>query len=199
MKKRRYTLKKRAESRDDTRARIVDAMIRVHQEMGPRNATVSAIAERAGVQRLTVYRHFPDDASLFEACTSTWLERNPPPELEALARVADAPSRTREGLEALYRYYRDTRQMWSVSYRDADLVPALQRPMSGFEDYLKVFRETLLRGWPLRGRRRDGLSATLALALRFHTWETLNGQGLGDAAMAALVTGWVEGLRGGAE
>lgn len=191
MGERRYTLRKRARRQEETRARIVDAMIDVHEELGPRNATVSAIAERAGVQRLTVYRHFPDDESLFAACTATWLARNPPPDISDLARQADARTRTREGLKALYRYYRGTCRMWAVSYRDVSLVPALQGPMSEFEDYLDGLGKTLTRGWRVRGRARGALCATFALALRFHTWETLDARGLSDVAMTDLVMGWL--------
>lgn len=196
MEKRKYTLRKRAERQEDTRSRIVEAMIAVHEEMGPRDATVSAVAERAGVQRLTVYRHFPDDDSLFQACTAAWLERNPPPDAAALARVADPVARTHEGLGALYRYYRGTRRMWAVSYRDVEQVRALQPAMTEFERYLDGVRATLLRGWPVRGRRRDELFVTLGLALRFRTWENLDAQGLDDPAMAALVMGWIACLRG---
>jgi AcrR family transcriptional regulator len=195
MEKRKYTLRKRAERQEDTRARIVEAMIAVHEELGPRDATVSAIAERAGVQRLTVYRHFPDDESLFAACTAAWSERHPPPDPADLAKVPDAFARTRQGLESLYRYYRGTRRMWAVSYRDVQQVPAIQAYMAEFERYLDGFRDMLLRGWPVRGRRRNELAATLTLALRFRTWESLEAQGLDDGAMAALVMGWLACLR----
>jgi AcrR family transcriptional regulator len=194
MEKRRYTLRKRAEAQEDTRARIVDAIIDVHRDLGPRNATVSAIAERAGVQRLTVYRHFPDDASLFEACTSTWLERNPPPDAASLEGIADPAARTRQGLEALYGYYRRTRRMWAVSYRDMEEVPALEGPMAGFEAGLEDYLQVLLRGWRLRGARRARLADTLALALRFHTLETLAARGLDDSQQAALVMQWLAGV-----
>ena len=197
MEKRRYTLKKRAEAKEDTRARIVDAIIDVHRELGPRNATVSAIAERAGVQRLTVYRHFPDDASLFEACTSTWLERNPPPDAASLEGIADPAARTRRGLEALYGYYRGTRRMWAVSYRDMEEVPALQEPMAGFEAGLEDYLQTLLRGWGLRGARRARVADTLALALRFHTWEALETRVRDDVSKAGLVMEWLAGITGG--
>lgn len=197
MEKRRYTLKKRAEAQEDTRARIVDAIIDVHRELGPRNATVSAIAERAGVQRLTVYRHFPDDASLFEACTSTWLERNPPPDAASLEGIADPAARTQRGLEALYGYYRKTRRMWTVSYRDMEEVPAIQEPMAGFEAGLEDYLQALLRGWRLRGARRARLADTLALALRFHTWEALETRGRDDASKAGLVMEWLASITDG--
>jgi AcrR family transcriptional regulator len=194
MDRRKYTLRKRAAQQDETRLRIVEATMALHEELGPRQTTISAIAERAGVQRLTVYRHFGDEATLFQACTACWLERHPPPPPPPPATMAaapDAPSAeaaTREGLHALYRYYAGTRRMWEVSYRDVDLVPALQGPMQGVADYLAAYRDALAAAWPAQASQ--ALRATLALALRFTTWQALADQGLDDAAMAGLVARW---------
>ena len=54
----------------------------LHQALGPAKTTISAIAERAGVQRLTVYRHFPDERALLSACSSHYVVANPPPDPE---------------------------------------------------------------------------------------------------------------------
>jgi AcrR family transcriptional regulator len=194
MRKRRYTLRKRAQQQEETRARIVAATMALHEEVGPRETTVSAIAERAGVQRLTVYRHFPDEKTLFQACTSCWLERNPPPRLEQLGAEMPSEERSRWALEALYRYYRGTRQMWKRSYRDLEQVPALQGPMQGFEAYLADFRDILLEEWPAALKQDSELAVTITLALRFSTWEVLDTQGLEDTAMAALVYRWLESV-----
>lgn len=191
MDKRKYTLKKRAAQQDETRQRIVEATMALHEELGPRLTTISAIAERAGVQRLTVYRHFGDETALFQACTACWLERHPPPALPAVAakgaRAAEAA--TREGLHALYRYYAGTRRMWEVSYRDVDLVPALHGPMRGVADYLAAYRDALVAAWPAP-QASPALRATLALAVQFATWQALADQGLDDAALAALAARW---------
>jgi len=82
--KRPYQLKKRAMSREETRRKIVEATMHLHEEIGPRATTISAIAERAGVQRLTVYNHFPDETAVFQACTSHWLSLNPPPDTSTI-------------------------------------------------------------------------------------------------------------------
>jgi AcrR family transcriptional regulator len=105
MDRRTYRMTRRAETRDATRARIVEAAMALHEELGPRATTVSAIAERAGVQRLTVYRHFPDDEAMFAACSSSWEERHPMPDI-AEVRGAGRQS-CREGLARLYGYYRE--------------------------------------------------------------------------------------------
>jgi AcrR family transcriptional regulator len=188
---RNYTLKRRAQRQDETRMRILDATVGLHEELGPRNATISAIAERAGVQRLTVYRHFADDTALFAACTAHWLARNPPPD-PAIWRDVRAPAeRLRAALLALYAYYRRTGRMWEVSYRDLADVPALQAPMAAFERYLGALRDDLLARWPAR-QRLPTTQATLAHCLQFATWRSLARQReLDDAAIADLCVGWV--------
>lgn len=186
MKKRKYTLKKRAEGQEETRARIVEAAMALHEELGPRNTTISAVAERAGVQRLTVYRHFADEHALFQACTSGWLAVHPPPPVPAMQGQADEV----EALRALYAYYRDTERMWVVSYRDVDMVTALQAPMQAVGDYLKAYAVALLSAWP-RNRRPAALRAAAALAVQFSTWRTLAMARLPDGAMARLMMNWI--------
>lgn len=190
MKKRKYTLRKRAEQQDETRQRIVEATMALHEEVGPHQTTISAIAERAGVQRLTVYRHFGDDNALFQACTSCWLERNrpPPPPVVATRDARSAEAATRRGLRALYHYYAGTHRMWEMSYRDVALVPPLQRPMNAVADYLAAYGEALVAAWPLSAT--PALRATLNLAVRFSTWQALDAQGLDERSMAALAARW---------
>jgi AcrR family transcriptional regulator len=191
MEKRKYTLRRRAESQEETRARIVEATMALHEELGPRNTTISAVAERAGVQRLTVYRYFPDDAALFHACTSGWLERHPPPPVPAVSCAQDGEA----ALQALYAYFRGTQRMWAASYRDAELVPALHAPMQAVADYLGAYAQALLGAWPARRRTRV-LRAAAALAVHFSTWRTLSEQGLGDDAMARLAASWIAAAAG---
>jgi AcrR family transcriptional regulator len=194
MKKRKYTLKQRATQQQQTRERIVDAAMALHEELGPAETTISAVAERAGVQRLTVYRHFPSEREMFGACSSKWLGLNPPPDTSKIQSAGPA-ERTRAVLLALYRYYQDTEKMWASVYRDLEKVPALSEPMAGFEGYLSAIRKELLADWaPCKSRQ---LRATLGHALRFSTWQSLAGQGLGRAAMADLVCAWVRAAAGG--
>lgn len=188
MKKRKYTLKRRAAQQQRTRERIVDAAMALHENPGPAETTISAVAERAGVQRLTVYRHFANDDELFGACTSKWFALHPPPDAAKIAGP-DAGRRTRDVLLALYRYYRGTEKMWTAAYRDLDKVPALAEPMAGFEGYLAGIAKDLLGAWaPRKGNR---LAATLAHVVRFSTWRSLSAQRLSDAAMADLAAAWV--------
>jgi AcrR family transcriptional regulator len=188
MEKRKYTLKRRAEQQLQTRERIVDAAMRLHEELGPAETTISAVADRAGVQRLTVYRHFASDRELFSACTSKWLAQHPPPDVSGID-ATDAGQLTEAVLLALFRYYRGTAPMWIGAYRDLEKVPALAGPMAEFEDYLGGVKKTLQTAWAPNKSKR--LGATLGHAVRFSTWQSLAQQRLRDTAMAELVTRWI--------
>lgn len=195
MKRRSYTLKKRAESRDATRDRIVAATMALHEELGPKNTTISAVAERAGVQRLTVYRHFPDETALFRACTSQWLVDNPPPDPGQWQSVAGT-ERVRTALVALYGYYRRTRRMWTAAHRDKAEVRALRQPMKKFHDYLAAIAADLAGGVGATAPRRDEIALTLHHAVQFETWHSLSSRGAGDESIADLVVAWLSALTG---
>lgn len=189
--KRKYTLRQRAAQQERTRERIVEATMALHEELGPRNTTISAIAERAGVQRLTVYRHFPDEHAVFTACTTRWLELNPPPQ-RALWQNEPAPQeQCRGALAAFYDYYRHTERMWHTAYRDLEAVPALQAPMAEFEAYLDQIRNGLLKGWVLTRLRRRDVAATLCHCLRFTTWRSLDEEGLNNKQKVDLAMRWL--------
>ena len=191
MKKRKYTKTRRAEQQDQTRERIVEATVKLHQELGPANTSIKAIAEEAGVQRLTVYRHFPDDASLFQACTSHWLELNPPPNMAAWAQIDDASECSRAALLAFYRYYRQTEKMWTGAYRDVDKLEALQGAMGQFEAYLDQVRDDLLARWNVKANIKKPLAITLRHCLCFSTWASLKKENLSDKKIADLVLAWI--------
>jgi len=192
VEKRSYTMRKRAESQDETRQRIVEATMHLHEELGPRNTTIMAIAERAGVQRLTVYRHFPTDVDLFNACTSHWGALNPPPDPSRWADIADPVMRSVVALSELYSYFSRTHGMWRVSYRDVGEVAALQAPMAQFAGYLGTVAQVLAAAFPESKRSR--VSPTLHHAATFQTWSTLEAQGLSDPMKAATVSAWLRGL-----
>ena len=102
---RKYEMKRRAERQKETHQRIIEATVELHQTMGPARTTVSAIAEKAGVQRHTYYAHFPELKDLYHACTAHYLERNPLPEPISWAEVADHEERLRRALSEVYAYY----------------------------------------------------------------------------------------------
>jgi AcrR family transcriptional regulator len=194
MSKRKYTKTRRAEQQDETRARIVDATVKLHESLGPAQTSIMAIAEAAGVQRLTVYRHFPDDASLFEACSTRYLELHPPPQPAAWADIERPGERSRTALSAFYRYYRQTEPMWRAAYRDVDQVAAMQAPMGRFEAYLDQLSDDLVQAWPTTPAARKSLKLTLRHALRFTTWQSLKNARLKDKQIVELVQGWLAGI-----
>jgi AcrR family transcriptional regulator len=194
MSTRKYTKTRRAEQQDETRARIVEAAVKLHEALGPAQTSIMAIAAAAGVQRLTVYRHFPDDASLFEACTTHYLGMHPPPQPAAWSDVEPPGERSYAALLAVYRYYRQTERMWRVAYRDVDQVAALQAPMDRFEAYLDQVTDDLVQAWHARQAAEKPLQLTLRHALRFTTWQSLQHARLNDRQIAELVRSWLAGI-----
>ena len=194
MKKRKYNKSLRAEQQDETRERIIEALMELHEELGPANTSIKAIAEKAGVQRLTVYRHFPDEVSMFQACTSQWLELHPPPNMEEWAEVENASERSCTAVLAFYRYYRQTEKMWNASYRDLDKVEALHAPMAQFEAYIDQVCDDLVKVWKQTRNTKKQLQVTLRHSLRFSTWLSFNNAGLKDEKMVELVEAWIAGI-----
>lgn len=190
MNSRPYRMGKRLDDVDETRRRIVEAAVELHGSVGPKETTISAIAERAGVQRSTVYRHFPDDEALFGACTGHWMARHPWPDPEAWRTIGDPAERLAHGLGQLYAFYAEGRDMIANSLRDVEVMPAFVG--AAMAARLAAMRRALAAGWKLRGRRRVLLDAAVAHAVDFRSWESLTGAGLtpADAArlMARMVT-----------
>jgi AcrR family transcriptional regulator len=181
-------MSRRADSVEETRRRIVEAAVALHGTAGPARTTISAVAEQAGVGRLTVYRHFADDHELFRACTSHWLALNPFPDPTAWSAIADPETRLRRALTELYSWYRETGAMMGNFVRDAPLVPALRERLEEWEAYLDAARRALAPGLGA-GRRSTTLQlAALAHALDFHAWASLARHGLDDAAAADLMS-----------
>lgn len=185
---RKYELKERAESLNATRERIVEATVELHDSLGPARTTISAIAERAGVQRLTVYRHFPDERSLFRACSGHWTARNPKPDPASWAAVDDPEERLRIALTAIYAFYRATEGMTGNILRDLPDSPVLQEVAVPFIEYWQTVREVLDRGWKARGSKRGRLRAVIGHAVEFETWRSLTRrEGLDDADAVELM------------
>jgi AcrR family transcriptional regulator len=179
-KKRKYEMKKRAELQRETRRRIVEATVELHRTQGPANTTISEIAQRAGVNRLTVYNHFPDITDLLRACSRSWTERHPAPDPTPWAQIRDPEARLRTVLTEVYGYYARTEPMRANVLRDAETMPALAALLEGtVVPYLEAVRELLAEGWEVSGEGRRRLLATLKLAIDFHTWRSLErGSGL---------------------
>jgi AcrR family transcriptional regulator len=179
--KRKYEMKKRAERQRETRRRIVEATVELHRTQGPANTTVSEIAKRAGVNRLTVYNHFPDVSDLLRACLRSWTERHPAPDPTPWAQISEPQDRLRTALRELYGFYAHTEPMRANVLRDAETMPELAALLEGsVVPYLGAVRDLLAEGWEVSENGRKRLLATLKLAIDFHTWRSLEREsGLG--------------------
>jgi AcrR family transcriptional regulator len=194
VEKRRYEKKRRAELEAETRRRITETAVELHGTLGPARTSISAIAERAGVRRSTVYRHFPDEAALFDACSSHWAAANPVPDMTAWQSIEDPDNRLRTALEELYGYYGRTAQMMENLHRDELTVPLIAKRFAGYHGYVAAMRDLMMRGRSVRGRRRNEARAAVGHALAYTTWRSLTSdQGLTDDQAVALMCAMVKG------
>jgi AcrR family transcriptional regulator len=185
---RKYELKQRALSQAETRQRIVDATVDLHRELGPLRTTISAIAERAGVQRLTVYRHFPDDRALFGACSSQWRAAHPMPDPSAWAAIEDPGERLGAALGEIYAWFASTEEMTANVLRDIPESPVLQELTAPLRQYWQAVEDVLVRGWEARGARAERLRAVIGHAIEFGTWRSFTRiHGLEDGDVAELM------------
>jgi AcrR family transcriptional regulator len=185
--RRRYEKRARAAQEQATRERVIDAAIELHREVGPARTTISAIAERAGVRRATVYRHFPDERALMLGCSGTWAERNPVPDPAAWAGIEDPGARVEAALGALYGWYEQAEPMLSAVLRDIEAMPVIAEIEAGRHAYVEAVEDGLVAGWGARGRAATRLRATIGLALDFFAWRTLHERGLGRRDAVAVM------------
>ncbi len=186
--KRRYEKRARAAQEQATRQRIVEAAIELHGSVGPARTTISAIAERAGVRRATVYSHFPDERALFLGCSGAWRERHPVPDPATWSAIADPAARVEAALGALYGWYEEAEPMLSALLRDIEAMPIIAELQAGRQAYLADVEDGLASGWGVRGKAARRLRATIALALDFFTWRTLHERGLGRGEAVAVMS-----------
>ena len=192
--KRPYRMRRRAELEEQTRRRITESTVALHEELGPARTSISAIAARAGVRRSTVYRHFPDEDTLFAACSSHWRAANPPPSPSAWAAIDDPAARAETALRELYAFYGRTQDMYTSLLRDEPLVPIVQRLLRNFHGYLRTIEDILMAGRGVRGRAARRTRAAIGHALAFPTWRSLtHEQGLAEDDAVALMSLLVEG------
>jgi AcrR family transcriptional regulator len=181
---RRYELKRRAEGQHQTRQRIVEAAIELHQTIGPTATTVTDIAQRAHVGRVTVYRHFPDEMTLARACSGQYFERHPAPDVANWEAIKDPDERLRTALGEIYAHHRATEKMVTRVLADGRDHPV----MAPYHAYFQHAVEVLAAPFRARGTRRTLLRAGMALAVSFDTWRTLTReQGLSDNQAVELV------------
>ena len=183
-------MRRRAEQVNQTRQRIVEATVQLHGSVGPAATTIAAIAQAAGVTRLTVYRHFPDDAALFAACSAHWSSGQQLPDPGAWAGIGDPAARLRAGLADLYRFYRAGAGLLTCIYRDFAALPEAHQQVLRDQDAL--VGDVLTAPFGGAGDERRRRRAVIGHATSFWTWRSLClDHGLTDAeavdAMTAMV------------
>jgi AcrR family transcriptional regulator len=207
MKRGKYKLKKRAERQENTRRRIARATLELHETIGPSLTTRSAIAERAGVGRPTVYSHFPDDLSLGMACSSLEMSENPLPDPGPWEEISDPEGRLRVALTELYAYFRRRERLWANIFRDLEMPRSKDDPeaqLTGDETMKPVLahwermKEILAEGWGPSDGTFWLLRGAIGVALDFQTWRTMTReQGLSEEQAIALMAGMMRcALRG---
>ena len=186
---RTYTLRRRAEQQAQTRRRIVEAVVDLHGSVGPAQTSLSMVADRAGVQRHTLYAHFPDERSLFMACSGLVLERDPLPDAAPWRTIADRRERLRVGLAAIYGWYERNAGIAGCVLRDAEFHPLTRETAElRMGPFMAACHEVL--GEKLNARQR----AMLPLALSFFTWRSLARDG--GLAPGAAVKAMVQAIEG---
>jgi len=189
-KSRAYQLRARADKQAETNRALAEVAYALHRSVGPVNTTVSAIAAKAGVQRLTVYRHFPDMESIFAACTAHAFEIDPPPNPAVWQAIANPETRLRTALADLYGYHRRNARLLANLYRDAAM-PEVAAGLARRAELLAMAAKVLMIGWSTKGTARL-MHAAFGHALDFGAWQSLaEAQQLTDAEaieiMVALV------------
>lgn len=191
-KPRAYQLRARADKQAATHRALAKAAFELHSTVGPAKTTISAIAEQAGVQRLTVYRHFADQDAIFAACVAHAFELDPPPDPQVWTPIVDPEARLRAALTATYQYYRRNQRLLANIHRDAEL-PAVAKRLAHNDEMLRVSVAVLCAGWS--GADDRMLVAVIGHALDFSTWQSLaQTRGLSDAEATAAMTVLVKGI-----
>ncbi len=192
---RKYDMKRRAKRQEETRRRIVEATVELHETRGMARTTISAIAEKAGVERLTVYRHFPDERALFSACSAHWSAANPPPDPASWTQIADPEERLRSALAEVYAYHRQTEPMMANVIREAPVHPLTREMAEPYFQHWDRMRYVLATGWRIKDEHLALLLGALGHALDFQTWHSLvRQQSLDDEQAVEVMMGMVQCL-----
>jgi AcrR family transcriptional regulator len=194
VKRGKYKLKKRAEREQETQLRIVRATVELHESLGPALTTRSAIAERAGVSRPTVYSHFPDELSLGKACSALDLSENPLPDPGSWEEISDPERRLRAALTELYAYFRRREKLLANILRDQEMPhlkddPDVREIMRPIIEHWERMHKALAVGWKTHnGQSEPLLFGAIGLALDFYSWRTMvRKQGVTDEQAVELM------------
>jgi len=181
---------KRADHVDRTRRRITEAAVRLHTSVGPSATTMAAVAEEAGVTRLTLYRHFPTKDELFGACMSHWRALHPPPDPDAWRRLGTIEARLERAVTELYRWFSANHDDLYPIYRDIAFTPeATLRVRQANTD---VIVDAVIGDATGSAASERRLRAALGHVVSFWTWQSLVvDQGLSVRDATSMAIGFV--------
>lgn len=188
-----YRMSRRLGSVEETRSRIAAATFELHATVGPAKTTISAVAERAGVQRHTVYHHFPDLTTLFRACVDHGIRVTRMPEADPWLAIADPTARLRAGLTELYAYYRVNARLLGNIYRDMPMFADVGGTEQ-FDERMTGMFGALARDWTVPDEVRSSVTAAVAHAMSFETWRSLTQGGISDDQARDMMVGFVTGI-----
>jgi len=170
---RKYEMTKRAGRQEATRQRIVEATVELHEEIGPARTSISAIAARAGVERLTVYRHFATESDIFQACSARYDELHPLPDGATWAGIDDPFDRLAFGLAQLYRYFTETERMMAAVMRDAPSTASMREPLANYRQRFRELYALLVAGFVAKEIPAERVQLPIRLASDFSTWQIM--------------------------
>lgn len=195
---RRYTMGKRAEERNRTRARIVRATMELHDEKGVAPTTFADIAARAGVGQATVSRHFPTLGDIVRACGQhVWQEMRPPLP-ESAAAVFEGLDRIEQRLKKLVEevdgFYERGALRLDLAARDREIIPELDGFLRAVEAGVAALVKEALA--PVEASERQ-VETALAL-MSFRVWQSFQRSNLPRSELQSARIGLLRcGLKAG--
>lgn len=180
---RKYSMQRRTAAVEDTRQRIIDATVELHNEKGVLATSMQDIAARAGVALGTVYRHFPSIEDLVPACGGRNLELNPPPTAAVFEHRSGGRERLEALVSALFTHYERGARPYEVGLEAMNL-PVMAGLMTELANYVRNLVEAAISPFQPVRRQQD-----LAVGLcDFRVWRSLTQAGLSTQAAADAIT-----------
>jgi AcrR family transcriptional regulator len=192
--RRKYEQRLRAESAEETRRRILDAVYERMRSAPARPISLDAVARDAQVARSTVYAIFGSRAGLFDALAQEVADRGGYDSLLDAVRDPDVRVTMSEGMRASVTMYAADRDVFRVLYSMAELdAEAVGGAVGRINDERRAGMARLARRLGRAGLLRDGVSVeraahTLWVLTSFDAFDLLHtGRGLDPDAVCDVL------------
>jgi AcrR family transcriptional regulator len=183
---------KRAEDVAATRARIVEATLAAHRDLGIQATSWEEIARRAGVGVGTVYRHFRSIDELLPACGELVTRTLALPDRDELSRLFDGARSNRERIRRLvgevFDVYERGAPFIENIRREREELPDLERWHREIELVLDSLTREALEPVEAGERAIDVVRALIDLS----TWTAFKERGLTADETIATIVGLIE-------